>query len=98
MIPPQGKYNFCCTALFFSDFEHARMTRALGLDIFSGHRQSLSQSILASNNFPFQEMVKTGSINVVFQTRRIKWILSDSFASRQLRIDNIHNPDGTLLL
>lgn len=63
MIPPQGKYNFCCTALFFSDFEHARMTRALGLDIFSGHRQSLSQSILASNNFPFQEMVMTGSMH-----------------------------------
>lgn len=35
------------------------MTRALGQDIFSGHRQFLSQSILASNNFPFQEMVKT---------------------------------------
>lgn len=39
------------------------MTRALGQDIFSGHRQSLSQSILASNNFPFQEMVKTGSMH-----------------------------------
>lgn len=39
------------------------MTKALGLDISSGHRQSLSQSILASNNFPFQEMVKTGSMH-----------------------------------
>lgn len=48
-----------CT-IFFSYFEHARMTRALGLDIFSGHIQSLSQSILASYNFPLQEMVKTG--------------------------------------
>lgn len=36
------------------------MTKALGLDIYSGHRQSLSQSTLASNNFPLQEMVKTG--------------------------------------